>query len=262
MRKKYSFTADSTFTHLKDKMHQGVTEHIIEDDQTKKLYHDVVSYGSWFNVSDSSVFMSHFLNDMGFTGFSRAYTADNCDVRLPWYPPHPITKQAFIEVPDRICLDDIEFGYSKTEESDDYKQTFAGKVFKIPSESSVDIEYKGEDVLKNLFGCSVFPLGYFKKGVKHYPFNCILKNQEFDTYDRRAFVSFLKKIDPEGNPEIYSLLQKFMVADVKTKIKEFEHDVGRKCSGLRDELLYRQLLIRENVVANEENLNYSPEREA
>ena len=39
MKKKFVFTDDSSFTHVKDKMHRGVTEHVLQEDTTKKLYH-------------------------------------------------------------------------------------------------------------------------------------------------------------------------------------------------------------------------------
>ena len=88
MKKKFMFTDESSFTHVKDKMHQSVTEHILKDDETKKLYHHVVSYGSWFRVSYQAVFMSHLLKKIGVTGFCVGYVADDCKIKLPWYPVH------------------------------------------------------------------------------------------------------------------------------------------------------------------------------
>ena len=126
---KYKITKDSSFIHVKDKMHKSVTEHIIEEIKTKKLYHHVVSYGSWFDISYESVFMSHLLKELGVTGFGKAYIADDCEIVLPWYPCREQTKKSIVELPKFAKVEDVQFGCSKLKVCDKFKETFVSKTF-------------------------------------------------------------------------------------------------------------------------------------
>ena len=109
MKQTFIFTSDNSFTHIKDKMHQSVAEHIVQNDQTKELYHYVVSYGSSFNISHSSIFMSHLLKMIGLTGFAVAYSADNSNIVLPYYPYKMPENKSLVEVPKNISLNEINF---------------------------------------------------------------------------------------------------------------------------------------------------------
>lgn len=243
MKKKYTFTKDSKFTHVKDKMHQSVTEHIVEDEETKKLYHDVVSYGSWFRITDSSVFMSHLLKEVGLTGFCEAYIADDCGMKLPWYPSRPITSQSVVELPEDLMLKDFEFGYSKTEKSDEFKQTFLGKEFEIPIDGQYKTTYTGEDLLKIIFGCSAFQIGHSKVDDKHSPLFCLLSMREFDTIDEEKMATLLSALDKTKHKEIVSVLEAFSKIDIESKMKEFDEESAKAHPDLCTELLYKQLII-------------------
>lgn len=243
MKKKYIFTKDSKFTHLKDKMHQSVTEHVVEDEETKKLYHDVVSYGSWFRITDSSVFISHLLKEVGLTGFCEAYVADDCSMILPWYPSSPITSQSVVELPEDLKLKDFEFGYSKTEKSDEFKQTFLGKEFEIPIEGEYKTTYTGEDILKIIFGCSAFQFGHAKIGDKHSPLFCLLSMRGFDTIDEEKMSTLLAALDKDKHKDIVSILKAFSKIDIEAKMKEFDEETERTHPDLCTELLYKQLII-------------------
>jgi len=243
MRKKFIFTSDSSFTHVKDKMHDSVTEHIVQDDETKKLYHHVVSYGSWFDVSYSSIFMAYLLKKIGITGFGLAYSADDCKIDLPYYPYHKQKVKTVVELPKFVQLEDIAFEHSKLEVSEQFKQTFVGKTFKQKYESGAIYDVKGEELLKYLFGCSVFRFGEAKIKDKVYPLCCILYKFGWRT-EIGELTKKLKDTDIGERPEIHEILERFVELDIDKAIKVFEEELQTKFTDLRKDLIERQEIIK------------------
>ena len=243
MKKKFVFTKESSFTHLQDEMHQSVTEHIIEDDETKKLYHMVVSYGSWFRVSYESIFMSHLLKKIGVTGFCVAYSADECEIRLPWYPYHKIETKSIVELPEFVKLEDTFFGDLKIETAEEFKKSFVGKTFIEKDKTGKEYERTGEYLLPYLFDSYCFRFGTVKMQDKAYPLYCILKGATWHK------IGDLKKMFEETyiieQPEIKDLLEKFVKLDIEKGLKSFEDELGFECSDLKKDLLERQDLISE-----------------
>lgn len=243
MKKKFIFTKDSSFTHVKDEMHDSVTEHIVQDDETKKLYHHVVSYGSWFRISYASIFMSHLLKKIGVTGFGLAYSADDCKIDLPWYPYHKQTRKTVVELPEFVQLEDITFGYSKLEISEQYKQTFVGKSFKQKYKSGSIYDVKGEDLIEYLFGCSAFHFGEAKIEGKVYPLCCVLYKLGWRT-EIDELTKILKETDIGECPEVYQILEKFVELDIDKSVKVFGEELQSKFTDLRKDLMERQEIIK------------------
>lgn len=250
MKKKFIFTKDSSFTSVQDKMHQEVTEHIIQDDETKKLYHYVVSYGSWFSISKDSVFMSHLLSKIGLTGFGKNYIADGCKIDLPWEPYNKKTRHSIVELPEDIKLEDVELDASQTKVSDRFKQTFLGKSYVIQSQEDNEDEYGGEDLLKLIFGCVIHQLAEFKDGDKVYPFYCVLTN--FGWNKKEDLIDVLGEGQIGEHPEVFDILEKFASIDIKNEIEKFGKETGNKHQELCKELLQRQKIVKKYLHSKEQ----------
>lgn len=250
MKKKFIFTKESSFTHLKTKMHQEVTEHIIEDDETKRLYHHVVSYGSWFRISYSSIFMAHILKQIGLTGFGLAYAADESQIILPCYPYHRPETKSIVELPKGVLLKDITFEYTDKKISEKFKQTFLGKSYKLKYKTGKEISKSGEGLLKLLFGCVTHRICEFIKGDECYPFYCILSNMGW--YDKEDLIQILSESDVLQHQEIKCVLEKFVKIDIAKSIKILEEETQAQMPKLTQELLERQQIIREHLTKKQE----------
>ncbi len=243
MKKKFMFTKDSSFTHVKSEIHKEVTEHIVQDDETKKLYHHVVSYGSWFRITYESIFMSHLLKKIGITGFGVAYSADDCEIDLPCYPYHKPKRKSVVEIPEFIELKDIDFGRSKSEESEKFKQTFMGKTYKKKHEIGFVYDITSEDLLKHLFSCFPFYFGTAKEEDKVYPLYCILYRCSLKKKDELK--KYLKYTDIGEYPEIRQILEKFVEIDIEKAIKIFEDEIETEFEDLKKDLTERQEIIKD-----------------
>ena len=243
MRKQYIFTQESSFTHVKDKGHQEVTEHIIQDDETGALYHHVVSYGSWFSISDLSVFMSHLLKKIGVTGFSESYIADECEIKLPCYPHKKPTHKEVVALPEGIDLESITLERPTLRECKRFKETFLGRTFRIKFKSGSAYTFTGEEILKDILGCTAFKLGDFLEDGKTYPFYTLL------TRIPRPYKleSFLIDSDVLKRKEIYQLLDKFTSVDIEKEIKVLEQETKRSQADIKEELIKLQAILKKHL---------------
>lgn len=253
MKKKYMFTKDSSFTHVKDAMYKSATEHIVEDDETKDLYHHVVSYGGYIGMSSSSVFMSHLLAKIGVTGFGKSYEITGCKIDLPYYPSAQYHKarKAIVELPKGSKVEDIEFGRTTLEISDKFKQTFLGKTFKFGKDDEQE-PIQTKYVLSKLFRFLPDQIGYAIQGDKAYPLCTIMESSEmFDSLRKRDFEEFLSILDEKEHAEIYAVLEKFAQIDIEKEIEKFieETQSTREMKSLKKEMLYRQDTIREHLAS-------------
>jgi len=253
MKKKYIFTKDSSFTHVKDEMHKFTSTHIVEDDKTKRLYYRLVSYGSPRDISDESIFMSHLLRGIGITGICTSYLAEDCEITLPYTTSRRPTKPVIIELPKSIKLDEFSFGRALLEESDKFKQTFIGKKFEIKT----GVMCSGEELIKTLFGCTVEQIGSVNKEEKTYPLYTISSDVTFDKESKQSFIILLKELDKKLDSEIYSILDKFASLDVSQMIEEFDSEIERstKLMSKELELLYKQSLVKKYLIQQHEILD-------
>lgn len=261
MKKKFVFTDDSSFTHVKNKMHHGVTEHILQEDTTKKLYHYVVSYGAPFKISDSAIFMSQLLKEIGVTGFCTSYSANNCRILLPWYPSTKIDRQAIVELPQNVKLENIVFGKSELPMSDRFKQTFLEKKYKIKLEDGKVCDYTGKELLKIMFGCWAFNPVDFCEGDTAYPFYIILDKIPLDKYYKKEFVNLLYSLDINEHAEIYSILNKFAKIDIKKAVKSFEKEIGKQTPEMCTELLFRQAVVQGHLWSKKQTNNIQKDKD-
>lgn len=252
MKKKYIFTKDSSFTHLKDEMHKFTSTHIIKDDQTMRLYYHLVSYGSPRDISDESIFMSHLLRKIGVTGFCTSYLAEDCKITLPYTSKRRPTKPVIIELPQGIKLEDVSFGRALLEESEKFKHTFLGKKISVKS----DEVYSGKDLIKCLFGCSIEQIGSVNKKDKTYPLYEISSDVAFNKESKQSFISLLKALDKKLDYEIYAILDKFASLDISQMIEEFESEIGRSAELMSKELelLYKQSEIKKHLIVLDERV--------
>jgi hypothetical protein len=213
LKKRFVVTQDSSFTHVKDKMYHSVTEHIIQDDQTKELYHYVVSYGSSFSLSHSSVLMSHLLSNIGLAGFGLAYSADNSKIVLPYYPYHMPKTQTIVQIPQNVSLNQISFDRSKKRTSESFNNSFLGKKYIIHDSNKKSHKVTGEDLLKPLFGCYAFQVCEFTISDKICPFYCVMDNMSFN--DKKELKKFLSQTDVLQHKEIKDILSNFVKLDIK-----------------------------------------------
>ncbi len=241
MKKKFMFTKDSSFTHVKDEMRHSLTEHIIQDDQTKKLYFHVVSHGSWIKFSYESIFMSHLLKAIGVTGVGVTYGAEDCKIDLPWYP-YRMPFKAVVDLPEDIKLEDIHFGFFEEEVGDEYKQTFIGKKYKQTFKFGGESEIKGKDLLRDLFSCSVihFAKTTTKDGV--YPLGFVMYGVGLET--KKDMIKKLSSTDISAHPEVSAVLHKFSELDIEKAIKTFEEELGADLSELGKDLVKRQKIAK------------------
>ena len=253
MKKQFIFTKESTFTHLKDKMYHGETEHILQDDLTKKLYHHIVGYGSEVAISSESTFIAHLLEKIGVTGFSKSYVASDCKIDLPWYPSkYSITAKAVVELPEKAELKDFEFGEKEGELSERYKQTFVGKTFEIKQGDKTYI-LSGKKVLKILFGATTVELGHFQKRELVYPFQTILASEKvFGEQEKAQFIHLLGKLDVNDHQEIVSVLKKFAKIDLKKEVESFEKEVKTKIQPLFKDLSLRQEIVKKHLLTKQQ----------
>ena len=252
MKKQFKFTKESSFTHVKDKMHQGVTEHILEDDQTKELYHHVVSYGSTFQVTPEAMFMAHLLKKIGVSGVCLGYVADECKMVLPWYhPQHTLIEKAVVELPKFVKLQDVEFDTStQAALSEKYKETFLGKTFKGKRKTDgKEYEIKGDHLIKDLFGCYAFYYGYaVEEDLSRYPLGCILYSPSF--YGIGDLEKALKEVDMM--PEVSDILHGFSEVDIPEEIAAFEKELEIKADKLKEDLLKRQEIVKQYISTKDE----------
>lgn len=246
MKKQFIFTEDSSFIHIKDKMYQEATEHILQDEQTKRLYHHVVSYGSWFGIADTATFKSHLLEKIGATGFSKSYVADGCEISLPWYPHgYAERSKSIVEVPEGIDLEDIRFGIKTDHLCKKFTQTTVGKSFKGKQDGKA-CEVSGKSLLHDLFRVEVIPVGHFEKEGEIYPFYTILEGfSPFDERYKSQAIKTLKSLDLYKSPEIQAMLDRFARIDIKKEIGSFESELGREFKSLSEELCCQQKIVRE-----------------
>lgn len=249
MKKKFIFTEESSFSHMKDKMHNSVTEHIVEDDETKKLYHYVVSYGSWFKISYQSVFMSHLLKKIGVTGFGVGYIADDCKIELPWYPQYKIEKKSVVELPDFIKLEDVEFGDKKEVVSDKYKQSFVGKTFVKEYEGGKAYTITGEELLPYLFGCSCFRYGTALFEDKAYPLHCLLQGGTW--HKMKDLRKMLEETEIIKQSEIQEVLKKFIELEIEKEIAKFTEETSIELPDLKVDLIERQEIVKKLLYSHE-----------
>lgn len=242
MQRQFIFTEDSSFTSVKDKMHMSVTEHFMKEDETQKLYHYVVSYGSWFHISDASIFMSHLLEKIGVTGYCKAYSAQGCEIDLPWYPARGLESKSIVELPEGFDVEQCEFGKSKGEMCDDFKKTFLAKNFKLKTSTQEQEEYSGEYIIKELFGSTAFECGVLKVEDKDYPLYCALT--DFKWHTKKDMMKILKGTDICKNVEVRSILKKFVKIDISKFAREFEKETEKDISSLTKELKERQAILR------------------
>lgn len=239
------FTIESSFTHVKDKMHQAVTEHVIQDDDTKKLYHYVVSYGSWFSLHYDEVFMSHLFSKIGITGFGKCYAADKSTIKLPWYHPLGKQRQVLVELPKTMKCEDFEFGCKTEKMSETFKQTFLGHKFRIKVDDEIQT-MEGYRIIRKLFRFREFQIGYFDSGDGCYPlYTAIECSERFDDFAKKGFCEILKSLHKIKHAEIYDVLEKFTKIDLKEEFDQFKKDVGVDCKSLFEELLYRQTVVKD-----------------
>ena len=250
MKKKYTFTKDSSFSSVKDQMHTGVTEHYIKDDETEKLYHYVVSYGSWFHISEEAVFMSHLLEKIGVTGFSKAYIAEDSKIVLPWYPSSGLLSKNLVELPEWASLKCCEFGKSKGELCDDFKKTFLAKKFKVKTATKEDV-YTASYVIKEIFGTTTFDCGTLKVEGKDYPLYCLLTNYQFHT--KQDMLKILQKSDICKKPEVREILKRFAKISLTKEAKMFKEETQKDLSSLILELKERQLIVKTFLLLKHES---------
>ena len=243
MKKRFVFTKESSFTHVKDKMHQSVTEHIVQDDQTQKLYHHVVSYGSWFVIKDESVFMSHLLKELGIEELGVSYVADECQFDLPWYPFHEPKTKSVVELPDGVKLEDISFEVLHSRDEKPEGKTFFTKEYDIACTDGKTYKYSGEKLLKPMFACCPHTLFYVYKEKASTPFKSALAGFGFGKV--RDMEELLYKTDACKYEEIKGLLEAFGKFDLKPMMLAFDAETKRKHQGFYRQLLERQQLVKE-----------------
>ena len=241
MKKKFTFTKESSFTHLKDRMHNEATEHIVQDSETKKLYHHVVSYGSWFNISYSSIFMSHLLRKIGLTGFGIAYGVDDCDVKLPCYPYNRPTRKSIVEVPEGIRLQDLSFVGSNKETSKHFQETFLGKIYTLTNKTGNTYRMQGKDVWRKLIGCYFHQICEIEKEDGVMPFYCVLT--DFGGDGQKDLTKILTETNILEDLEVRQVLKKFVKIDIDKAIKALEDEISDKMPSLSKELKERQQII-------------------
>ena len=235
MKKQFVFTKESSFTHLKDKMHQSVTEHIVEDDQTKKLYHHVVSYGSWFQVGHEAVFMSHLLKKIGVTGFALAYSADDCEIRLPWYPSQEVEIKTIVQLPKSVKVEDLEFGDSKIKECEQFKQTFIAKTFKKRTiKTGCEGKIEAKELLRYLFSCSPFKFAEAKIKEEVYPLYCMLYGVSW--HQTSDLIKLLDDTDILSE-DVIKIMEKFIKLDIEKELETFEDEMGKGFVKLKQDLI-------------------------
>ena len=241
MRKKFLFASDTSFMHVKDEMHREVTEHIIEDEKTKKLYHYVVNYGSWFHISYESIFMSHLLKGLGINGFCRAYIANDCQIALPWCSYRELKQKTVVQLPEFVQLKDFTFGVPKTELSEKFKETFVGKTFIEKQEGCNVKTITGKELLPYLFGCTTFCYGKSGVGDKAYPLYCLLYG---GTWHRiKDLIALLQETKVCDYAEIRGLLERFVELDIEKEIEIFEDETKIQLDKLKSDLLERQEIV-------------------
>lgn len=251
MKKQYLFTKDSSFTHVKDKMYHSATEHVIEDDRTKKLYHLVVSYGSWFKLGYDDVFMSHLFKEIGITGFEKSYVADDCDIVLPWYPGDFYKQsKAIVELPDDVKLGDFEFGVLSEKISEEYQQTFLGKSFIIQDGDSVH-EYSAQGILSGLFGYYPYIVAHIKKEDSIYPLSLIISSSSMIDKSPAQMVKVLSRLQLDKHSEILTILDKFSKIDLDRRFCDFKEEVGKDCEKLQQDLHERQAIIKRYLASEQ-----------
>ena len=236
MKKQYIFTKDSSFTHVKDKMHEGWHEHIIQDDETGKLY----SYGSWYRLPHSSIFMSHLLKELGITGFGLAYIADKAIIDLPYSPYHREEKQ-ILELPKDILLEEGDVDHSHKKVSEQFYKTFLGKTYELKDKEGTVIMKSGKDLLRVLFGCVALKVCYFVQKNESYPFYCIQESME--PSDIKYLIKILRETDLLNNHELKNILQKFVQKDINKSIEILENEAQVDMSEFTQELIERQEII-------------------
>lgn len=242
MKQEFSYTEDSSFKSVKNEMHMSVTEHIIKEEETQKLYHYVVSYGSLFHISSDSIFMSHLFDKIGITGYCKAYSAEGCKIKLPWYPSSGLESKSIVELPEGFCVEQISFDKSKNDYCEEFKKTFLAQKFKAKTSTKEQVDYSAEYLVKELFGCTSFKCGVLQSGDEYYPIYCVLSN--FAWHTKKDMIDILQKSDICKNAEIRAVLKKFIKLDISKMAREFKQETQNDTKCLVRELKERQAILR------------------
>lgn len=242
MKREYILKKDTTFTHVKDRMYHGSTEHILQDDATKKFYHYVVSYGSWFHISDESVFMSYLLDKIGVSGLSKSMLADGCKIVLPYYPSVKPTKQAVVQMPDDVRVEDVSFDKVDLPVSDEFKETFIGKY--VAEKSQYVFDSPGEEFLQRILGCMTFRLCEVSLHDEKLPIYTIISKDSFKDYEKRYFSKKLQSVFYGQCDDFKKICYSFARLDIQKELESFEKSTGVQYPSLFESLIYRQREIQ------------------
>lgn len=249
MERIYDFTKETELKWVSGMEHRAVIEWLLQDKETKKLYHYVVGYGCAAGLGLKSVFVTHILSKIGVKGTGIGYLADCSKIELPVLPPEDKQEglTGVVALPEGVEAEDFEFGL-------DYDESLISKSFsKHPFAKSYPYQGKygpeevlGSEIIEAVIGVYFQPLGYIKKKDGIFPFYVAHIDRGPISQESIEYVKDkLSILKPERDEEMFKILRRFAKLDLQKEAREFMLSIGKKIDSLCESLPQSQAIVSE-----------------